>query len=57
MDSEEARELGEKMVGWEPRSRELFLKTLLSESDLYVMTDEEIGDSELYSWYEIFAAP
>lgn len=57
MESEEIRAISEKLVGWEPRSRELILKLLFSEAGLYVMTDEEIGEAEMFSWYEIFAAP
>lgn len=57
MKSEEIREVSEKIVGWEPRSRELILKLLFSEAGLYELTDEEIAEAELFSWYEIFAAP
>ena len=57
MNSEEIAEMAKKMAGWPDRSRELFLKVVFSFFEMYVMTDEEIGESEGYSWIEMFAAP
>ncbi len=57
MNSDEVKEMAKKMAEWPDRSRELFLKTIFGELEMYEITDEEIGESEGYSWIELFSAP